>query len=80
MASVTELLNARAGMVKVLQYNLLKAKRRMKVMADKKRSERVLLYPCGQVTASVRKNIKLISKFYAPYKVIKRIGSVAYEL
>ncbi|KAJ6310541.1 hypothetical protein OIU76_015294 [Salix suchowensis] len=38
MASVTELLNARAGMVKVLQYNLLKAKRRMKVMADKKRN------------------------------------------
>ncbi|OIT26263.1 putative mitochondrial protein [Nicotiana attenuata] len=38
------------------------------------------LRPCRQSSVAIRKSLKLSSKFYGPYQVIKRIGSAAYEL
>ncbi|XP_019229326.1 PREDICTED: uncharacterized protein LOC109210380 [Nicotiana attenuata] len=74
---------------KILQDNLHKAKNRMKQFADKKRSDRVFevgdfvflkLQPYRQISVMVRKNLKLAVKYYGQYKVISRIGAVAYEL
>ncbi|XP_039045952.1 uncharacterized protein LOC120185946 [Hibiscus syriacus] len=38
------------------------------------------LQPYKQSSVAVRRNLKLAAKFYGPYKIQKRIGSVAYQL
>jgi hypothetical protein len=61
----------------------------MKRQAHKKRSERqftigdmvfVKLQPYVQSTLAPRSNQKLSFKFYGPFKIVERIGSVAYKL
>lgn len=61
----------------------------MKRQADKKRSERqfsvgdmvfVKLQPYVQSTLAPRSNQKLSFKFYGPFQITERIGSVAYKL
>lgn len=87
--SVDQMLKNRQLMVKALRENLLKAQSRMKQQADSKRSERsfevgdmvyLKLQPYRQISVVVRKSLKLAAKFYGPYKVIRKIGAVAYEL
>ncbi|OIT30780.1 hypothetical protein A4A49_12843 [Nicotiana attenuata] len=76
-------------MTKVLMENLEKAQHRMKFYADRKRTERELelgdwvylkLQPYKQASIALRSNLKLTSKYYGPYQVIKKISQVAYEL
>ena len=61
----------------------------MKFYADKNRSERefqvgdwvfLRLQPYRQTTLSMRRDLKLAPKFYGPFKVLERIGMVAYRL
>ena len=61
----------------------------MKAYADKKRTERVFevgpevflkLQPYVQSSVVHRANHKLAFKFYGPYKILERIGEVAYRL
>ena len=61
----------------------------MKLQADKNRTERVFqvgdwvylkLQLYIQKSIATRANPKLAFKFYGPFQVIKKIGSVAYEL
>lgn len=71
------------------QAQLLRAKQRMKHQADKGRSERefavgdfvfVKLQSYVQGSVAPRACHKLNFKFFGPYEIIQRVGSVAYKL
>nr|XP_009788728.1 PREDICTED: uncharacterized protein LOC104236501 [Nicotiana sylvestris] len=38
------------------------------------------LQPYRQSSVAIRKNLKLSARFYGPYKVLQRIGAVAYRI
>lgn len=72
-----------------IQGNLARAQQRMKHRADKKRRDLnleigdqvlVKLQPYRQHSAAIRKNQKLEMRFFGPFSVIGKIGSVAYKL
>lgn len=76
-------------MLAVLRSNVLKPQQRMKVQADKHRSEcqfevgnrvYVKLQPYRQRTLSRQAFSKLASLYYGSFQVQEKIGSVAYKL
>jgi hypothetical protein len=82
-------LKERAVMTDLLQQQLVRAQQRMKAQADKKRSERhfkvgdlvyLKLQPYVQSSVATRSNHKLSFRFFGPYKVLQRVGEVAYKL
>jgi hypothetical protein len=82
-------LKERELLSRLIQQHLQRAQQRMKSQADKHRSERVFqigdtvymkLQPYVQALVAPRSNKKLSFKFYGPFKVIDRIGEVAYRL
>ncbi|KAK1695254.1 hypothetical protein QYE76_011951 [Lolium multiflorum] len=84
-----QMLCAREATMALLQQQLLHAQDRMKRQADKHRLERsfkvgdmvyLRLQPYVQTSIARRSTQKLAFKFYGPYKVIKRVGAVAYKL
>lgn len=73
----------------LIRQHLARAKERMKWQADKKRSERqfqigdmvfLKIQPYVQSSLAPRANQKLSFKFYGPFQVLDRIGSVAFKL
>ncbi|KAH9657611.1 hypothetical protein KPL70_023155 [Citrus sinensis] len=89
VATVDLSLKDRDAMIRLLKANLVDAQARMKLYADKKKSERkfevgdmvfLRLQPYKQVSLSIHSNRKLSPRFYGPYKVIQKIGQVAYKL
>ncbi|XP_070007563.1 uncharacterized protein [Nicotiana sylvestris] len=61
----------------------------MKLYADQRRTERefqvgdmvfLKLQPYRQSSLAFIRNLKLSSKFYGPYKIITKMGQVAYKL
>lgn len=87
--AVDQLLKDREIVNEQLKENLVKAQIRMKQYANSKRRERTFeigdlvftkLQPYRQTSVAARKNLKLASKFFGPYPVIKRISPMAYEL
>lgn len=73
----------------LVKQQLLRAQQRMKAQADKQRTERefqedemvfLKLQPYVQSTVANRSNQKLSFRFYGPYKILQRVGIVAYKL
>lgn len=86
---VTDWLANREAHLEMLKKHLAAAQNRMKVQADRQRSDRVfqvgdsvLLKLEHYVQSSVvsRPFPKLAYKFLGPFKVLEKLGSVAYKL
>jgi hypothetical protein len=88
VAAVEDLLEHRQQVVGLLEHKLVDAQARMKQQVDKHRAEMefefgdwvfLRIQPFKQ--KSMRKKLgKRSPKFYEPYKVIQRVGMVAYKL
>lgn len=73
----------------LVQQHLARAQHRMKVQADKQRSERTFavgdsvylkLQPYVQSSLAPRSNQKLAFCYFGPFKIVAKIGPVAYKL
>jgi ribosomal protein L21E len=82
-------LEERLVMQESVRQHLLRVKQRMKHQSDKQRTERefavgdqvfLKLQPYAQSSVAHRASHKLSFKYFGPYSIIKKIGSVAYEL
>jgi translation initiation factor IF-1 len=87
--AVDQYLTQREDMFKLIRSNLLQAQNRMTQQANKKRSEMMFsegdlvylkLQPYRQKSVHRRPSYKLSAKYYGPYTIIKKIGTVAYKL
>jgi len=92
MCSTLELeawLKERELLSRLIHQQLLRAQQRMKHQADKHRSERIFsvgdlvylkLQSYIQTSIAARGNQKLAFGFFGSFKILQRIGKVAYKL
>lgn len=75
--------------LKQLKENLIQAQNRMKFYADKARTERnfpvgamvyLKIQPYRQNAFGLRGSLKLRSKYYGPFKIMEKVGDLAYKL
>lgn len=85
----TALLKARSFYSSTLQHHLARAQNHMKQVADSKRTLRVFqvgdsvflkLQPYAQTSVVNRPCHKLAMKYFGPFPILERVGSVAYKL
>jgi hypothetical protein len=88
ITDIASWLQDRELMSEVIRQHLLRAKQRMKHYVDGHRSERqfqvndwvfLKLQPYVQSSVADRSSQKLAFKFFGPYKVVERVGSIAYR-
>lgn len=86
---VDAMLTARSTMLAAVRHHLHRAQQHTKHQADKRRSERsfsvgdsvyLKLQPYVQSSLAPRSHQKLSFKYFGPYVVLERFGSVAYKL
>ena len=86
---LVEIIEHREQHLQSLKQNLARAQNRMKLLADQKCQDftfsvgdQVLLklQPYTQSTVASRPYPKLAFKYFGPYTVLERVGSVAYRL
>ncbi|GJR88425.1 retrotransposable element Tf2 [Tanacetum coccineum] len=86
---VDRTLQAREAAIEMLKFHLKRSQDRMKVYADRKRSERefevgmwvyLKLQPHRQVTIRKEQQHKLSPKYYGPFMILAKLGAVAYKL
>lgn len=79
----------RDAMMQQLKANLQLAQNRMKQYADKKHTDRhfdagqmvyLKIQPYRQNAFGLRGSLKLRSKYYEPFKILARVGELAYRL
>lgn len=80
-----ELLTQRQAHMQELRDNLVLAQNRMKQYADKQCTKREflvgdLVYQKLQPFRQKTQDLKFSTKYYDPYKILERIGNVAYKL
>jgi hypothetical protein len=89
VSELADWLRERELMTDVIKQHLNRAKQRMKKQADTKRSERTFqlndwiflkLQPYVQSSMADRAHQKLAFKFFGPFRIVERVGSVAYRL
>jgi hypothetical protein len=88
-ADVAQVLADRVVFTEMLKEQLAAAQNRMKMQADRGRTERhfqvgemvlLKLQPYAQRSVVNRPCPKLALKFYGPYRVLEKVGEVAYKL
>jgi len=87
---VEALISERATMLASVRHHLHRAQQRMKVQADKHRSDHnfniggdfvyLKLQPYVQTSLAPRAHQKLSFRNFGPFKIVDKIGSVAYKL
>ena len=86
---VNLLLRERDSILDELKWQLIQVQNRMKVQADKKRRDLesevadmvyLRIQPYKLKSSTNRMNQKLSPRFYGPFKVLERVGAVAYKL
>lgn len=89
MEAVDRTLAAREAALRVIQENLTKAQNRMRQIANKGRTDRefqvgdwvyVKLQPNRQLSSRKHTCQKLSPRYFGPFQVISKVGSVAYKL
>jgi hypothetical protein len=89
VSSLADWLSRKALVQTLIQHQLARAKNRMKMQADKNRTERsfdvgtwvyLKLQPYIQSSVAARSNQKLSYRFFGPYLITEKIGSLAYKL
>ncbi|KAJ0088553.1 hypothetical protein Patl1_32496 [Pistacia atlantica] len=82
-------LHKRTAILSLLKENLANSQNRMKVMADRNRTDKefehgdwvyIRLQPYRQTLVAFRKSMKLSPRYFGPYKILECIGAVAYRL
>jgi hypothetical protein len=73
----------------LLQQHLQRARQHMKLVADKKRTDRVFvmgdwvylkMQPYVQKSLATRANPKLAFRYFGPFQVLQRVGGTSYKL
>jgi hypothetical protein len=87
--SLQELLSEHKLHIELIKQHLLKAQNMIKMQANKNKTDRefqvghqvlLKLQPYTQSSVASRPFPKLAHKFFQPYKILERIGRVAYRL